>query len=153
MAMMGGGIKGGDDEGEEGEEGEEAADALEPTAAAPAAEEAAAVAGDAEEEDVPYSVRFPLVEPKCLADRGKGGVGDKFMKKDSDERTKRSKKKGADEDASSAKMLTGLALELARKEAELRVQYGLGDDKAGGDPRRASKYGTARSSGAARSKR
>ena len=66
---------------------------------------------------------------------------------------RRSKKKGADEDASSAKMLTGLALELARKEAELRVQYGLGDDKAGGDPRRASKYGTARSSGAARSKR
>ena len=68
-------------------------------------------------EKEPYSVRFPLVEPKCLADRGKS-AGDKFISKPKkDEGRKRPGKEG--DDGQPAKQPTGLAAELNKLEASL----------------------------------
>ena len=101
-------------------------------------------------------VKHPLIEPKCLADRGKGGGGDRFMKKaaDQDEKSKR-KKKGADDDSAGALAKTGLSYELNKLELELRHRYATADEKAAPDKdtKRASKYGTNRASAIGRKSR
>ena len=66
-----------------------------------------AAAGAEEPEFVPYSVRHPLIEPKCIAERGKAAGGDKFMRKDQDAKKK---KKSTEEEGKTN--VTGKALEL-----------------------------------------
>jgi len=98
---------------------------------APAATEVAGTAtggeaddGPAEEEEeefVPYSVKFPLIEPKCLADRGKGS-GDKFMRKVTKEESGKARAKKGEglDDALTAKPPQGLAAELNKLEERLK---------------------------------
>ena len=96
---------------------------------------------DEEEEFVPYSVRFPLIEPKCLADRGKSS-GDKFMRKVTEKEGGKGKgKKGADDDPLSNKPPQGLAAELTKLEERLKHELlssgaeargGAGTDRRGG---------------------
>ena len=119
----GGAHSGEDEEGEE--EGEE--EGVSGEGAGAAAEE---------EEFIPYSVRFPLIEPKCIADRGKGG-GDKFMRKE-EKKGKGAGKKGEQEEQS--KPATGLARELNLLEERLKSQH-LNIDKVEKveDPKRSNR--------------
>ena len=106
-----------------------------------AAEEGGATGGgDDEEEFIPYSVRYPLIEPKCLADRGKGG-GDKFMRKEE----KKGKKGGGKEAEEPAKPATGLARELNLLEDRLKAQHlAIERADANADPKRGSRRGAGR---------
>ena len=73
------------------------------------------------------------MEPKCIADRGKG-AGDKFMRKE-EKKGKGGAKKGEQEEPS--KPATGLARELNLLEERLKAQH-LAMDKAdkADDPKR-----------------
>ena len=96
-------------------------------------------AGEEEEEFVPYSTKFPLIEPKWLADRGKGS-GDKFMRKVTKEDGGKGRtKKGDADDALTTKPPQGLAAELSKLEDRLKMELKVehaGTGAAAGTDRR-----------------
>ncbi len=90
--------------------------------------EEGAVEGEGEtveaDEYVPYAELHPLVEPKWIADRGKGGGQDKFLKGVAKEDAKGGgRKKKSSEEEMAMKSVTGLSLRLNEFEKELFKNY------------------------------
>jgi len=129
----------------EGEEGEEGAEEVEDEVVTADEEEAEAKAEVPPEEDdfEPYAVKHPLIEPKWIAEAKKGGGGDKFMRKVSNEDAdKKRRKKGSEEDGV-VKNVGGLALELQRLEDRLRSDLRLEPTSKPADANRRSMRGRA----------
>jgi len=126
-----------DDEGE-GEERAPATDGLVP--ATDEMEEATEL-----DEFVPYAVLHPLIEPKCLADRQKGG-GDKFMRKAQDQDGKSGRKKKSNDEDPSIKSGGKLAIELHRMDESYRKEFRLDQSGPGGGTERRSTRGRDRGS-------
>jgi len=126
----------------EGEERAPATDGLVP--ATDEMEEAEVVARELDEL-VPYAVLHPLIEPKCLADRQKGG-GDKFMRKVQDQDGKGGRKKKSNDEDPSIKSGGKLAIELHRMDESYRKEFRLDQSGPGGGTERRSTRGRDRGS-------